>query len=435
MSGEQLELDLFGQNSENSKTFFTRKRPWSAAKHRILLRYIQAHCYNLGGDQPFQSKHMNYVDGFAGEGKYDEGMGIEDFIDNSQFWQRYENDFMDTDGSPLIALKCAKIFRLENRVNLRCFFTEEDKENNQKLRDNCNSIGQGLDYKIYDPQAFGIVISEVMNELNNYPTLFFLDAFGVKGVTFEQICSIATYLSQHKGEMFLLFHNRAVARNAGQYKTKYKNSQEEKTAKTYTQNLTQLLGYNSDADWKPKWLECKDQEQKFERWALEYFKSRLQKESRFKGVASFEVKETYNDVRPQYHIVVGSNHPQKAFGEFLNEIFWKENELLFFEDDKSKTNHRFMEQAWKRESDERVMKIRPVIIDILHRKNQDWMPLKDVITMLILEIGNLGYLGRPKYREIMLELYKEKIIEARDLGAKGKLTLKNNVRIVRIQYN
>lgn len=112
MTEKQRQLSLFDENSENSDTFFTRKRPWSAAKHRILLRYIQAYCYNLGGNRPFQSRYANYVDGFAGEGKYDEGVGIEDFIDRSHFWQRYENDFRDTDGSPLIALKCAKIFRL-----------------------------------------------------------------------------------------------------------------------------------------------------------------------------------------------------------------------------------------------------------------------------------------------------------------------------------
>lgn len=435
MSGKQLELNLFGQQPnepepENSKDFFIRKRTWSAAKHRIMLRYIQAHCYILGGNKPYQSKYINYVDGFAGAGKYDEGIGIETFVDNSNFWKRYNTKFLDTDGSPLIALKCAKIFKDEGRVNLRCFFTEEDNHLNQKLRDNCSCLGQGLDYKIYEPQEFGIALPKIMNELDNYPTLFFLDAFGVKGITFEQICIIADYVRRYKGELFLLFNNRAVARNAGQYKTSYKNSKEEKAANTYTQNLTKLLGPNSDIDWKPKWLEYRDQEQKFERWALQYFKSRLQEESSFKGVASFEVKETYNEVRPQYSIVVGSNHPQKAFGEFLNEFFCQENESLFFEIDKSGINHKFLEQAWKREIDERINNIRPLVIDILKIKNQNWMPLKDVITLLILEIGNLGYLSRSKYREIMLKLYEENIIESRELSARGNLTLETHVRIV-----
>ncbi|MHC5756994.1 three-Cys-motif partner protein TcmP [Nostoc sp.] len=426
------QLSLFDQQPEDSNKFFARKRPWSAAKHRIMLKYIQAHCYNLGGSKPYQSMHINYVDGFAGAGKYDEGIGIENFVDESKFWQRYKTEFLDTDGSPLIALKCAKIFSFEERVTLRCFFTEEDKDLNQELKSNCSLIGEGLTYKVYEPQRFDKTLTQIMNELDKYPTLFFLDAFGVKGVTFEQICYIADYVSKYKGELFLLFHNRAVARHTGFYKTNYKNSKEQKTAETYTQNLTKLLGHNSDLDWKPKWLECQDQEQKqtFERWALKYLKSRLQQESSFKGVANFEIKETYNDSRPQYNIVVGSNHPQKAFGEFLNEFFCKENKLLFFEDDKSGKNHKFLTQSWDRENDERVERIKPKIIEILRKHNQEWITLKDVISLIILEIGKLGYLSRPKYREILLDFHKKNIIEAKELGARGNLTLDNYVRAV-----
>ncbi|MEA5579303.1 three-Cys-motif partner protein TcmP [Anabaena sp. UHCC 0451] len=423
---KDIQQSLFGDERE----YFNRKRTWTATKHRIMLRYIQAFCYNLGGSQGFQSNYLNYVDGFAGEGKYDEGIGIENFIGKSDFWNRYKTDFLDSDGSPLIALKLAKIFELEKRVTLRCFFTEEDKERNQKLNINCSLIGEGLSYKIYDYQRFDKALVQIMNELENYPTLFFLDAFGVQGVTFEQICSIADYVSKNKGELFLLFHNRAVARNAGFYKTDYQDYKKQKTAETYTQHLTKLLGDNSDLDWKPRWLEYQQEEQKFEKWALKYFKDRLQKDSCFKGIASFEIKEEYNDTRPQYHIVVGSNHPQKALGVFLNDFVYQENELLFYQDDKSGKYHKFMSQEWERQNNERISTIKPQIIDILRSKNQD-MTLEDAITFIILEIGNLGYLSRAKYREIFLKLYEEKIIEARELGARGKLTLKNFIRVVK----
>ena len=121
----------------------------------------------------------------------------------------------------------------------------------------------------------------------------------------------------------MLFHNIQVARNAGQYKTTYPNFKEQQTAESFIKNLTNLLGVDSDMDWKPKWLELKDQPQEFERWALEYFKERMRKEGGFKGVTSFEIKETYNDIRPQYSIVVGSNHPEKAFGYFLNNFVFR----------------------------------------------------------------------------------------------------------------
>lgn len=429
MSG--IQLSLFGEPSENSENYFNRKRSWSASKHRLMLRYIQSFCYNLGGNKPYQSLTLNYVDGFAGTGKYDEGIGIKNFVDKSQFWQKYNSDFSDTDGSPLIALKCAKIFSLEERVNLRCFFTEANNSFNKKLRENCQSIGKGLSYKIYEPQNFADALPEIINDLDNYPTLFFLDTFGVKGVTFEQICFIGNYLSQYKGELFLLFHNIPVARHAGQSTANSDNPQSLKAAATYTKNLTALLGPNSEQDWKQKWIELKDKPQQFERWALDFFKNRILKESSFKGVSSFEIKEMYNDVRPQYSIVVCSNHPQKAFGAFLNEFIWEESKLLFFKENKIENIQKFLEREWEQENRERIAKIKPEIVKILGQINQNWLPLADVITRLILEIGNLGYLKRTQYyNDILLPLISERVIEVKDLGAKGKVTLKSQVKIV-----
>lgn len=303
MKGDQL--SLFDQQPEDPNNFFSRKRHWSAAKHRILLRYLQSHCYNLGGDKPYQSRYINYVDGFAGTGKYGEGIGIEDFVKDSKFWaNKYNHGFENTDGSPLIALKCAKLFNQEGRVNLKCFFIEANSSFNEKLKGNCKLIDKNLFYKVYEPKTFEAAFPEVMDDLNNYPTLFFLDTFGVKGVTFEQICFIGNYVNQNKGELFILFHNIQVARHAGYSTTSSQKRPMQKAAETFAQNLTALLGANSDRDWKPKWLELKDKPQSFERWALEYFKNRIRKESGFKGVTSFEIKERYSDNRPQYSIVL-----------------------------------------------------------------------------------------------------------------------------------
>ena len=430
MTNEQKQLELFDYHPENNQDFFIKKRLWSAAKHRILLKYIQAHCYSLGGGKKYQSEYINYVDGFAGIGKYDEGIGIEDFINNSNFWKKYKSDFLDTDGSPLIALKCARIFKSEGRVILRCFFTEHDKNNNQLLLNNCNAIGKGLDFKIYDPEKFSLVLPKIMPELKGYPTIFFLDAFGVKGVNFQQLCSIAEYLSRNKGELFLLFHNRTVARSAGFYKTSYKDEREEKTAATYMQHLTNLLGTDSDKDWKPKWEELQKYEQEFEKWALRYFKNRLVNESSFKGVASFEIKESYNDSRPQYSIVVGTNHPGKAFGELLNEFIFDENKTLFYHVDKMGKNQIFLDQQWQRQEKGKIFATKQIIINNLHKNNQKWMIVDDVITSIILELDELGYLKRSHYRQILIELYKEKVVEAKELGKTGNLTLKSYIKVV-----
>jgi three-Cys-motif partner protein len=427
-----VQLSLFPEEPDNKENYFTRKRSWSASKHRIMLRYIQSFCYNLGGDKSYQSKHLNYVDGFAGIGKYTEGIGIEDFVNNSKFWSnKYEHEFENTDGSPLIALKCAKLFKQENRVNLRCFFVESKPDFNKKLHENCETIGEGLSYKIYKPQTFEVAFPELMKDLENYPTLFFLDTFAVKGMTFDTICDIGNYVSQYKGELFLLFHNIQVARHAGQYKTTYANSKDQQTAESYIKNLSNLLGIDSDREWKPKWLQLKDKPQEFERWALEYFKERMRKEGHFKGVTSFEIKETYNDIRPQYSIVVGSNHPKKAFGEFLNDFVWEEEKLLFFQD-----NHqgiqKFLDKEWEAEQKKRIARIKTQSIQILREIKPEWQSFEDVITHIILKLPDLGSLKRTQYyNDILGSLYQEGMLEIQKPGSKKPYTQNSLLKIVK----
>ncbi len=428
MEGKQL--SLFPEENDNSESFFTRKREWSASKHRIMLRYIQAHCYNLGGDKSYQSKYINYGDGFAGTGRYDEGIGLEDFVNSSNFWaKKYPQEFENTDGSPLIALKCAKIFSREERVSLRCLFIEADSKSNEQLASNCHFLGQGLFYKVYEPKTFEAAFPEVMNDLNSYPTLFFLDAFGVKGLSFQQICEIGRYVSQYKGELFLLFHNRYVARIAGQYKEEYKNSQDQISAENSMRNLTKLLGDRSDFVWKQKWLELNNQPQKFERWALEYFKERMRKEGGFKGVTSFEIKENYSDSRPKYSIVVGSNHPQKAFGVFLNDFVCDEDRLLFFKDN-NKGIQTFLEREWTSENNNIIAMIKPKALQILRNLKSNWVSFDDVITHTILGISDLGRLKRTQYyNDILIPLYNENRLEIRNPGSRKPYTLESLLKI------
>lgn len=430
MEGDQLSLPLFLQNSNDSENYFTRKRSWSASKHRIMLRYIQSYCYNLGGNENYQSEHLNYVDGFAGIGKYTEGRGIEDFVNNSKFWSKYKHEFDNTDGSPLIALKCAKLFKQEKRVNLRCFFVESRRDFNKKLRANCETVAEGLSHKIYKPQTFEIAFPELMKDLENYPTLFFLDAFAVKGMSFDNICNIGNYVSQYKGELFLLFHNIQVARHAGHYKTTYADSEKQKTAESYMKNLTKLLGVNSDIEWKPKWLELKNEPQKFERWALEYLKERMRKEGGFRGVTSFEIKETYNNVRPQYSIVVGSNHPKKAFGDFLNDFVCDEYKSLFFQYN-YQGNEKFLDKQWEAEQKRRIAIIKTQSIEILREIKSEWKSFKDVITHIILKLNDLGCLKRTQYyNDILGSLYQEGLLEIQNPGVRKPYTLDSLVRIV-----
>ena len=424
-----IQLNLFDDDRDKSKKrFFDRKRSWSASKHRIVLRYIQSFCYTQAGHTGF----VNYVDGFAGSGKYDEGIGIEDFVKSSNFWKRYEIDLNNTDGSPLIALKLSKCFSLEGRLNLRCFFVEKDRRTNQILQENCQAIDLDSLCKIYPPRDFEQLLDSIIQDLQEHPTIFFLDTFGVKGVSFETIGQIAKYATSNRGELFLLFHNRSVARAAGQSTPSTEDERMLKAAKTYSKGLTDLLGRNSEDIWQSKWLELKNESQEFEKWALNFFKRQISLQTSFRGVSSYAIKETYQDIRPQYHIVVCSNFPQKAFGEFLNESFCDEDKLLFYQVDPSGENKQFLDKEWKREEQRRLDEVKPCIISYLKRYDDCWIELKELTTEIILEIAkvhSLGILKRSVYRDLLIEFYREGLLEAQELGSKGKPTWKSRVKV------
>lgn len=423
MNEEQL--SIFSENPHELQDFFGKKRSWSASKHRLLLKYLQSFCYVLSGGK-YPSQTLNYVDGFAGKGKYEDGMGLTSFTDASNFWKRYNANFSDTDGSPLIALKCAKIFKDENRAELNCHFSEANRKSYLELQDNCKDFEGGPAYEIYGPGEFEKLLPEILSKLNCNPTLFFLDTFGVKGVTFEKISLVNQYLRKYKGEMFVLFHNISVARHAGQSTAVTKTEKDRRAVDTYTKNLTNLLGKGSEPIWKGRWSQLKDSPQEFERWALQYFKQQITKETLIRGVTSFEIKESYADSRPKYSIVVCSNNPAKSFGELLNDFIFSERRSLFFAKSYSGIET-FLENEWKKDVIDRTRDIYPRALEIL--RNSNWSTVKDAITRIILEIDDLGYLDRASYRNILRELYDRGHLDVRDLGEKGGITDKSCIRI------
>jgi three-Cys-motif partner protein len=424
MSSEQL--SLFSGLPEGEESFFARKRTWSASKHRLLLKYLQSFCYILGGGR-YPHRHLNYVDGFAGKGQYGGGIGIKNFTDGSTFWQRYNAEFEDTDGSPLIALKCSKIFHAEQRVTLNCFFAEKKKSHFDALRQNCEPFKAHVPFSIYGPGDFNKFLPDIIDGLNGFPTLFFLDTFGVKGVTLEDIKSINQYLAMSKGEMFLLFHNRAVARHARQVFAKTNSVSMQKATMTYAKNLTDLLGHGTDAIWQRKWQEVQGSPQLFERWALDFFKQQVCSKTLTKGVSSFEIKREYSDNRPMYSIVVCSNMPEKSFGELLNDFVFSERKSLFFADSYSGIE-KFLEHEWNKDVNFRSSNIVPWILESL--KGLPWMDLKDLITKIILDWDDLGYLSRSDYRKILIDLHHQGRLEARNLGSRGAVTSKSSVKLM-----
>jgi len=433
------QLSLFDDDANAEHDFFARKRKWSVAKHRIILKYLQASCYNLAS----LSDTINYIDGFAGSGEYEEGTigGIEEFIKKSYFWKRYEANFSDKDGSPLIALKTARILKSEKRVNLRCFFIEENRERNQRLIDNCCAVGEGLDYKIYPPSGFEEILNRLMEDIKRdsnkpCPSLFFLDTFSPNGVGFESLKRIAEYQINFGGELFILFHNGYLSRQVGNAMSKKWKEQGKTTGDTFAKKVDSFLGESSKKAWRDKWQEFTNSPpQTFAKWAIEHYKQKLRDECKFKSVVSFEIKEKFNSAAPKYHIIACSRYPEKAFGIFLNDMIYEENKSLFFQENVSKSVIKFLEKEWDKENQDQLDRITLYLDSILAEICSEWTKLDDAITKLILTLDresilSLGKLKRKQYRaEVFIPLYQQGILEAESIGKNGQPRLTDRVRL------
>src|SRR5262245_13879624 len=138
------------------------------AKHRLLKRYLGAWFPILGR----WHRRINYLDGFAGPGEYEGG----------------------ADGSPIIALKCAKqpfdAGTLGPDVVVNFGFVEADADQADHLRSMIATLGLPKSFRVTVLDApFRDAVGSLLDRLEEEqkdlaPTFAFIDPFGFKGVPF-----------------------------------------------------------------------------------------------------------------------------------------------------------------------------------------------------------------------------------------------------------
>ena len=176
-----------------SKTEITWNiEPHTEIKHEILSRYLQAWL-------PIISKfgRANYVDGFAGPGKYSNG----------------------EDGSPIIAIKSLINHKLRTNMNAQFNFIFIEENNNR-----CNHLKNELSKLIIPKEvkckiaiecgSFEDKLNEILDTLekNNSrlaPTFVFIDPFGIKGVPLDVVKRI---MSQKSCEVLINFMYEEINR-------------------------------------------------------------------------------------------------------------------------------------------------------------------------------------------------------------------------------
>jgi three-Cys-motif partner protein len=151
--------------------------PHTAAKHLLLKKYLDAWFPILG-------KHhgrINYIDGFAGPGEYEDGEV----------------------GSPIIAIEAAKAHvakgTLPSNVNINFIFVEAESEYADHLRSRLDALSIPTQFKVgVIPGEYANVIGGILDQLEKEnkqiaPTFAFVDPFGFSGIPFSLMTRILAY--------------------------------------------------------------------------------------------------------------------------------------------------------------------------------------------------------------------------------------------------
>jgi three-Cys-motif partner protein len=151
------------------------------AKHEILRRYLGAWFPILGST----SKKINYIDGFSGPGRYQQG----------------------EPGSPIIALQIAESCKERIGKTITNFlFIDKDPDRIAHLHEEIKAFNLPPNFKVtIENEEFEKVLSRVLTLLETSnkqlaPTFSFIDPFGWKGLPFSIIKRL---LGNHSSEVLI----------------------------------------------------------------------------------------------------------------------------------------------------------------------------------------------------------------------------------------
>lgn len=159
-----------------TQEFFITLQSQSQKKLTILELYLEKWAYILGYSftSPIKRTPLYYVDLFAGRGEYRQGQP----------------------GSPLIALK--KLSQVQQSLkeghkknpNFNLIAVEKDVTNFNLLNENIKKIKTNVRVQTYNMEAIE-ALNIIEKKIDDSPSLFFVDPFGVKDIPFRMIERIA----------------------------------------------------------------------------------------------------------------------------------------------------------------------------------------------------------------------------------------------------
>jgi three-Cys-motif partner protein len=159
-----------------SDGFFETRNPQAVLKHGILTRYAY---YFAGRAGQATGGRVAFVDGYAGEGRYEDG----------------------SDGSPLLLAAQAERAGLIKR-DIKLAFVEPDADRRSRLKSALADAGVIPDVVLERP--FESVVDGLLEKYNDRATLLFVDPFGL-GITLDTLDRILR-LSRPRRPVDVLYH-------------------------------------------------------------------------------------------------------------------------------------------------------------------------------------------------------------------------------------
>ncbi|MBU2592905.1 MAG: three-Cys-motif partner protein TcmP [Patescibacteria group bacterium] len=165
-------------------------RPHTERKLKILKEYLYPWAeiiFNQWREHGWKNfKTAYYIDCFAGRGRY------------------HKNSILNSiDGSPLIALNCAKFFqkKFKDKVGLKCIFVDARESYITELQKFCQPYKRVVGFSIRHADI-NEEINSILKEIGSNAALFFVDPWGLKEISQETMTAII----QKKGPVDLILN-------------------------------------------------------------------------------------------------------------------------------------------------------------------------------------------------------------------------------------
>jgi len=164
--------------------FHKAPKAWAQVKHRLLGKYLSLLLGKLGDS----GNPVFYVDGFAGAGQLDDG----------------------SKGSPLVAAELAVNPLQKSRQGvLHCINVEADAKTFENLERATAEYVRIKRVKNF-PGSFQQRLPDILSEIGDHTTFFFIDPFGTEGVEVDTLKAIAS--RRGKTEILVRYDDTRVKR-------------------------------------------------------------------------------------------------------------------------------------------------------------------------------------------------------------------------------